>query len=67
MSNRILKVPEVAAQLGVSCQRVRLLLSQGRLFPAGKDEKTGEWLIVASFSVRRGKRGPRFRHFAVAQ
>ena len=64
---RVLKVPEVAALLGVSCQRVRLLLSQGRLRPAGKDRKTGEWGIWPSFTVQRGKRGPRFRAFARTQ
>ncbi|MCW5604007.1 MAG: helix-turn-helix domain-containing protein [Burkholderiales bacterium] len=67
MSIQVLKVSEVAAMLGVSRQRVRLLLSQGRLRPAGKDSKTGEWGIWPTFTVQRGKRGPRFRAFARAQ
>lgn len=63
---RMMSVKETAAMLGVSPQRVRRLLEEGRI-PAGRDVETGRWFVFFPFTVRSGKRGPRFRNGLYAQ
>lgn len=52
-------VPQVAKLLRISPQRVRRLLADGRI-PGGKHPVTGAWSVPYPFTVRSGKRGPRF-------
>lgn len=53
----------LARALGVSDQRARKLLAQGRVQGARKDIATGEWDLsgVAIPRVRAGRRGPGLR------
>ena len=57
----------LARALGVSDQRARKLLAQGRVRGARKDPTTGQWDLfdVAFPRVRAGRRGPglRFKSF----
>lgn len=58
VTKELYRVPMVARWLGVSSQRVRLLLAQGRI-KGMKDPDTGEWLIPFPLFIRYGARGPR--------
>jgi hypothetical protein len=53
----------LARALGVSAQRARKLLAQGRVRGARKDSGTGQWDLsgVAIPHVRAGRRGPGLR------
>ncbi len=53
----------LARALGVSDQRARKLLAQGRVRGARKDSATGQWDLsdVAIPRVRAGRRGPDLR------
>ena len=53
----------LARALGVSDQRARKLLAQGRVRGARKDSATGQWDLsgVATPRVRAGRRGPGLR------
>lgn len=53
----------LAAVLGVSKQRARKLLAEGRIKRAKRDPITGEWDLshVLVVSVVPGKRGPKLR------
>ena len=53
----------LARALGVSDQRARKLLAQGRVRGARKDSATGQWDLsgVAIPRVRAGRRGPALR------
>jgi hypothetical protein len=52
-----LSVRETARLLGVSLQRVRYLLAQGRL-QGERNSVTGQWTVLYGFPLREGRRGP---------
>ena len=54
----------LARALGVSDQRARKLLAQGRVRGARKDSATGQWDLsdVVILRVRAGRRGPGLRY-----
>jgi hypothetical protein len=56
--NRPVDVATAAACLGVSRQRVRRLLAQGRIV-GWKSETSGAWELLWPLAVRMGTRGPR--------
>ena len=51
-------VKRAAEHLGISEQRVRVLLRSGRL--SGYRTSPREWRVNIPYTVRPGKRGPRF-------
>lgn len=60
---QFLTVSQVADFLEVSCRRVQVLLTQGRI--PGFKSAGGVWRVNAPFTIKPGKRGPDLRGYAV--